>query len=332
MRNILIVLFTFTALFSCTKKNDKPEIWIYTSLYKDTIADIQPKLEQKFPGIKFNFFQAGSEEVASKVNAEELAGGTKADLLIFSDRFWFEEMAQKNRLHKYVPKGAEKVSATFRNTDGWYATVSHPIMVLAYNTDVLDEKSAPKTFKEMADPKWKNKFTTGSPLASGTNFTTVAFLQKSYGWDYYKALRKNDTIAEGGNSSVMRRVQTKERPVGWVLLENILRLPEGETKVKVIYPEDGAVIQTNILAIVANKAPRDSAQEVADWMFSTEGQEAMVRSHMHGSVPGIAAPKGAPTVEELIGKTSFKWSNEIVQEFMKNRESLKEEFAKIMLQ
>ena len=41
------------------------------------------------------------EAVFAKVNAEILAGGTKADILISSDRFWYEEMAQAKRLEPY---------------------------------------------------------------------------------------------------------------------------------------------------------------------------------------------------------------------------------------
>src|SRR6186997_640051 len=98
MRHLLVLLIL---LVGCTKSSNKKEIWVYTSLYKDTIADIEPKLKAQFPDLQVNFFQAGSEEVASKVSAEELGGGTKADVLIFSDRFWFEEMASKGRLHAY---------------------------------------------------------------------------------------------------------------------------------------------------------------------------------------------------------------------------------------
>lgn len=319
------------ATFGCTKKESKPELWIYTSLYKDTIADVQPRLEAKFPGYTFKFFQAGSEEVAAKVNAEELAGGTKADLFIFSDRFWFEEMAQKGRLHAYSPKGAARVPSMLRDADGRYAAVSIPVMVMIYNADAVAPADAPKTFKEMSDPKWKGKFATGSPLSSGTNFTTVAFLQKSYGWDYFKALRKNDTISEGGNSSVIRRVQTRERPVGWVLLENALRLQDTDEKIKIVIPEDGVVLQSNILAIAEKPSSRDAAREVADWFFGQDGQEAMVRSYMYAAVPGSAAPRGAPGFDTIL-KNAMKWTPEVVREFMEKRETLKEEFAKIMMQ
>ncbi|MCB0348603.1 MAG: extracellular solute-binding protein, partial [Bdellovibrionales bacterium] len=187
------VCLALLSLVSCKKEVNENEVWIYGSIYKDTIADIEPQLKEKFPDLDFHFYQAGSEEIATKVNAEILAGGTKADILIFSDRFWYEEAIEQGLLHKYVPKNVDKVPEFLKNTDGYYSAVSIPLMVMIYNSDAISDKDAPKTFKEMADPKWKGKFATGSPLASGTNFTTVAFLQKEYGWDYFKALRKNDT-------------------------------------------------------------------------------------------------------------------------------------------
>ncbi|MES2768653.1 MAG: extracellular solute-binding protein [Bdellovibrionota bacterium] len=328
-------LFLLLFLLLGCKETNPNEIWIYTSTYKDTVADVEPRLKAQFPEMDFHFYQAGSEEITAKVNAEMLAGGTKADIFIFSDRFWFEEAAELGKLHPYRPKGSENIDPLFKHPDGSYTTVSHPLMVMIYNSDVYNESTAPKSFKEMSDPKWKDKFATGSPLASGTNFTTVAFLQKLYGWDYFKALRANNTISEGGNSSVIRRVQTKERPVGWVLLENVLRLKE-DSKIKTIFPEDGAIVQSNVFAIAKKsgtgkeKSPAN-AEKVADWFFSKEGQEAMTRSFMYSALPGFPAPKGAKEFKEVV-KTSPKWSPEILKEIMEKREEIKEEFTHIMFQ
>lgn len=329
MKQIVLILFLVLTLVAC-KKDNPNEVWIYTSTYKDVVADIEPILKEKFPEIEIHFYQAGSEEIAAKANTEMLAGGTKADIFIFSDRFWFDEAAELKKLHQYTPKGSEKVDPLFKHPEGYYTTVSHPLMVMIYNSEVIDEATAPKTFKEMQDPKWKNKFCTGSPLASGTNFTTVAFLQKQYGWEYFKALRANDTISEGGNSSVIRRVQTKERPVGWVLLENVLRL-KPDSKIKTIYPEDGSIVQSNVFAIAKKEKSRTNAEKIADWYFSKEGQEAMIRGKMYAAVPGYTPPSGAKDFSEVV-KTAPKWSPEFLKEIMEKREEIKDEFTHIMFQ
>ena len=313
---------------SCTKNNEN-EIWIYTSLYKDTISDIQPKLEKDFPGMTFKFYQAGSEEIAAKVNAEIMAGGTKADLLISSDRFWYEEMAAFKKLEPYNTDQVKKIPAQFRHKDGMYNTLSIPVMVLAYNTESFKPSLAPATFKEMIGKKWRGKFSTGSPLASGTNFTTVAFLSKAYGWDFFKKLQNNGTISEGGNSAVIRRIQSKERPVGWVLLENLLRFQDKDKRLKAVFPKDGVVIHNNVLALTKKDGNREKVRAVAKWLFSKKGQDAMVRSYMYSPFADHSAPKGAPQFSELYAK-SFPWTPEFVSYVVKNREAIKEQFAEIM--
>ena len=329
MKRIMLLAVMALLPFSCTKKDEKTKVWIYTSLYKDTIADIQPKLAAAFPDVDVQFYQAGSEEVAAKVQAENLSGKIQADILISSDRFWYEDMASQAKLTAYKPAGSEKVEDFFRHPDHFYAALSFPVMVIAYNSEAVPEKDAPKSFKELADAKWKDKVSTGSPLASGTNFTTVAFLAKKYGWDYFSLLRKNNVISEGGNSGVVRRLQSKERPVGVVLLENVLRLTTTDARIKWIVPADGAVIQTNVLAIVKKEGEQEKIKKIADWMFSSEGQAAMSRSFMYPSVPGNAAPVGAPTFADL-EKTALPWTREFIAETMKTREEIKDKFAKII--
>lgn len=329
MKLILTTCLIALSVFSCTKKDNKPTVWIYTSLYKDTVSDIQPQLEKAFPNVKIQFYQAGSEDVAAKVQAENMAGKIQADVLIFSDRFWFEEMAAAGKLQSYKPAGSEKVIDLYRHPEGFYAVVSYPLMVIAYNNEVVKEGEAPKTFKELAESKWKDKVSMGSPLASGTNFTTAAFLAEKYGWDYFKNMRKNNLIAEGGNSGVVRRLQSKERPVGVVLLENVLRLKTADPRIQFVSPEDGAVIQSNVLALIKKETANENAQKIADWFFSEAGQVAMAKSFMYPSVQGMKDPEGAPEFTKIL-KTAKPWTKEFITNTMKEREKIKDQFSKII--
>jgi iron(III) transport system substrate-binding protein len=329
MKNVVILLLVFVVSFGCSKKSEKEKVWIYTSLYKDTVNDLKTKMEKDFPNIDVQFYQAGSEEVAAKVQAEALAGKIQADILISSDRFWYEDMGSKGSLLSYSPAGTENVEGHFKHPNGFYTAVSLPVMVMAYNSESLKEAETPKTFGELKDAKWKDKVSSGSPLASGTSFTTVAFLVKKYGWEYFTALRKNNFIAEGGNSGVIRRLQSKERPVGIVLMENLLRLTESDPRIKMIVPADGVVMQANVLAIVKKEGKQSSTKKIADWMFAKVGQEAMVQSFMYATMPGYTDPKGAPALSELL-KNAQPWSPEFITETMNSREKIKDQFSKIV--
>lgn len=331
MKMIALMASIFLLFSSCQKEdNSKTELWIYTSMYKDTIADLKPRLEKAFPGIKFQWYQAGSEDIAAKVQSEILAGALQADVLISSDRFWYEEMANNGNLHSYKSPATKDIADQLKHAGGFYTTVSIPVMVMAYNSEAVSPEEAPKSFKEMMDPKWNGKFTTGSPLSSGTNFTTMAMLQHHYGWEYIEALKKNKTISEGGNSAVIRRLQSKERPVGWVLLENLLRFQGKDDRLQTIFPSDGVVTHANVMAITNKKgADRNLAQKFADWMLTTEGQEAMTRSYMYSPIPSVAPPKGAPELSRIMSK-SFPWTKKFLDSVTKSRVSIKEKYTEIM--
>lgn len=331
--SLVISLIVFNIL-SCTSKTQKTKIWIYTSLYKDTISDIKPRLEQLFPNIDLQFYQAGSEDVAAKVQAEQTSGQIQADILISSDRFWYEELAAQNQLSPLESEQTKDIPEHFKHPQKLYHTLSHPIMILAFNTDSVDEKSAPHSYKELKESKWKDKVSMPSPLASGTSFTSVAFLSKEYGWSYFEDLKKNNIIAEGGNSGVIRRLQNKERPIGIVLLENVLRLQKSDPRIKYILPTDGAIIHSNVLAIVKKESSEEVKtlkNKIADWFFSDEGQKIMTQSFMYAARKGFPAPEGAPDWDKVVSQAP-KWNAEFLKETMKNRSTIKDQFSKIFLQ
>lgn len=331
MKSLLLLTLIFS--FGCQKdsKKEANTLWIYTSMYKDTIKDLEPKLAKDFPGVEFKWFQAGSEDIAAKVNGELLAGQLNADVLISSDRFWYEEMGNQGRLISYSPKGTESIDAQLKHPKGFYNTVSIPVMVLAYNAEAVKQSEAPTSFKEMAEGRWNEKFTTGSPLSSGTNFTTMAMLQHHYGWDYFKKLKQNKTIAQGGNSAVVRRIQNKERPVGWVLLENLLRFKGKDERLKTVFPKDGVVINANVMGITKKESDRTLAKKFTDWMYGQQGQAAMTRSYMYSPIPSFAPPEGAPPIADLL-KNSFKWTQEFLKKVTETRGQLKEQYTEIMFQ
>ncbi len=322
---LLIVPF----LTSCFENDKKQEVWIYTSLYKDTIAEITPKLEKAFPHLKIHWFQAGSEDIATKINTELMAGEAKADLLISSERFWYQELHDNGKLHSFKPLAYDQFLDDIKNPALTFHVASIPAMIIAYNSEAIEEKNAPKSFQDLLADKYKGLVTGGSPLSSGTSFTTMAALQSKFGWEYFKKLKSNNALLEGGNSAVMRRIQNKERPIGWVLLENVLRFQHDDPRIKVIYPSDGVITQFNTLAILKKSSPRTEVEKVANWIFSNDGQEAMIKSYMYSPLKDFKAPSGAPSFSE-IKSSVFPWTIDLIKEITLTRNELKDQFSAIM--
>lgn len=323
------ITFGLGVLTSCQKEEN--EFWIYTSIYKDTIAEIEGPLKEKFPDLKIQWFQGGSETVAGKVNAELAAGGTKADLFLTSDPFWYLEMKHAGHLLPYQSPAAQTLPEEMKDPENMFVVNRLPLMVIGYNSEAISENQVPKTWKELQSPQWKEKLSMGNPLQSGTNFTTVAFLSQTYGWDFFKKLRNQKIISSGGNSSVINRMETRERPVGVVLLENILKAQSNGSPVRAIYPSDGPVAIMSPIAISKQTKHTQKAKEIYDWFFSEVAQNAIVKSGMYSPLPNIQAPQGALPWAQIKEKI-LKWSPQLADEILKKRDEIKKNFSQIILQ
>ncbi|HRK03107.1 MAG TPA: extracellular solute-binding protein [Oligoflexia bacterium] len=318
----------------CTKSGEKPgrTLWIYTSLYNHVVQDLDQKLKSKFPDVEIRWYQSGSENVAAKVNSELLGGNTQADLLLTSDPFWYEELKKKGKLLKYTPPTEAKVRAQFLDPDGFYAGVRLPIMVIGYHRDAFSEQEAPKSFNDLLKPTFRDKIAMGSPLESGTAFTSVAVLAKHKGWDYFKKLRENGILVAGGNSAVFGRIETKERPVGIILYENLLAAAakNPNSRITAVLPSDGVILIPSPVAISATTPHPELAKSVVDFLFSKDAQGAIVSGHMHGLSELSPPLPGAINLSAVL-KLAFPWSPEWIQEVYSKRESIKQQFSEIVL-
>jgi len=324
---ILGLALTFSA---CTKKPDRPTVWIYTSLYPEVVSSMEPLLAQAFPDFEVKFFQGGSETIAARVNAELSGGKTQADLLLTSDPFWYQELKKGGHLLPYASPAAAQVPAEWKDPDSAYITVRVPVMVLGVNSKSVPQAQAPRRWKDLESPEWKGKLSMGSPLESGTTFTAIAVFEKTMGWNFIEVLRKQDMLSAGGNSAVLSRIETGERPVGILLLENLLKAKQKGSPVEVIYPEDGVLPIPSPIAITSKTAHPELARKVVDWFFSEQAQREMVKSGLYSALPLDLTPPGGRPWSEL-KKSSIRFDAELISLLFPEREKTKTKFQTLWL-
>lgn len=262
------------------------EVWVYTSVYPEVLKTLEGPLAAAVPGARVVWFQAGSEKVAARFEAELAGGGSPACVLLTSDPAWLEDLSARGALRPYVSPGALGVDRRWLRPT--WAAVRVSVMVLG------GPAGGPAGWRDLADPKFRGAFSSGDPMASGTTFTTVAAWEQAFGAEFLPALAENGWMAAGGNSAVLARMESGERPHGVVLLENLLAKGLPYT-----VPVEGAVAVPGPAAIAAGCPQPAAAQAVVDWLFTPEAQALFVAGHMHSPLPGVAPPAGAPPLESL---------------------------------
>lgn len=325
MRGLAMLLLC--ACLPACGDDGRAELWIYTSLYPSVIERVEPRLQAALPDVRLRWYQKGSEQVAARLNVEIDAGESPCDLLLTSDPFYYAQLKAAGRLLPYESPAASAVPPGFRDPDHAYVTVRLPLMVIAVNRERLPAEAWPRSFDDLTDPRLRGKVAMGDPLKSGTTFTTIAALVRAKGWAYVEGLRANDVVSAGGNSAVLHKLETGERPVGIILLENLLPSLEKGAPIEVIYPSDGAVPVPSPAAILAGTDQPDLARRVYDLLFSPEVQAAIVEGFMYSPLPGRAPPPGARPWSEL---RLVPWDQEFLHWVRERRADIKQRFRAIM--
>ena len=82
-------------------KGPSGTLMIYTSIYPDIVELVKPAIAKKFPDLKVNWFQAGSEQVMAKLAGEIEAKKVQADVLLVADPAYYLTLKDNGLLMLY---------------------------------------------------------------------------------------------------------------------------------------------------------------------------------------------------------------------------------------
>ncbi len=275
------------------------DVWIYTSMYRTVVDTLDPVIKQQLPAVTVHWYQAGSEKVLSRLEAELSAGGTQADLIATSDPFLYARFKAEGRWLPYASPNGQRTPRSLVDLDGQFATIRLSTMVLVCRKGL---EPAPAGFDQLTDPRWKGEVALGDPLTSGTAFTWSVFMEQAYGEEYFAKLRQNGARIAGGNAAVLQKLEGGEAKVGVLLLENALVARAKGSPIEIRWPSDGAVTIPGYAGILKSTRHARAAQAVLDVLLSSAGQAVIVEGDMHAADPRLAGPRGEPGLEAVIAK------------------------------
>ncbi|MCI0570117.1 MAG: ABC transporter substrate-binding protein [Myxococcaceae bacterium] len=312
---------------AASARDDAPtgELWVYTSMYRQVLDALEPLLKERLPKVRVHWYQAGSEKVASRLEAERAAGAIRADVLLTSDPFLYERLTREGLLTRYASPNALRIPRALLELDAHYAAVRLSTMVLVHREGLTHP---PAAFTELTQPRWRNRVALGDPLTSGTAFTWAVFMRARHGDAYFEELRENGAVVAGGNSAVLQRVESGEAEVGVLLLENALAAKARGSPIDVTWPSDGAVVIPGPVAILQTAQNPAAARAFVDVLLSPEGQRLIVeKGDMHAVDPRLPGPRGQGGVEALLARTQ-PWTPEVIDRGLVEGGALKEAFSR----
>jgi iron(III) transport system substrate-binding protein len=303
-------------------KKEGKVVW-YTSLALPTAEKIGKLFEAAYPGIKVEVQRTGSQRILQRVMQEQQANLKLVDVIHTSDAGHFVLLKEKKLLMKYTPAGVDAFPAGFKDKDGYYFTLRATVNVIAYNTKLVSAAEAPKTWKDLLDPKWKGKLVTAHPGYSGVISTHVLALVHLYGWDYFKQLAQNKLML----------VQSAVDPAGVVASgERAVAVDGGDyyyyqmkkkgNPIEVVYPKEGVPLVASPTAIASFAPHPNAAKLFTDFTFTRELQQVMADSEgLYTGHPEVKYPTDKPKLSDL------KLLNVDAEELEKRNEEIKSRFV-----
>ena len=230
-------------------------------------------------GIKVEFLSMSTGKALAKLQAED--GKTEADIWFGGGVDSYLNARDLGYLEPYKSPEVSAINPQYCDEDGHFSGLALVPAGWIVNDDILEEKGleAPKTWEDLADPKYKGEVIMADPAISGTNYAIVSGLIQALGeekaWDYFERLNENiDFFAQGGGEP-LEKVAAGEFAIGVVAITGGTYAVGETSPTSVVYPEDMIPWTPAPIAIFKNTKNLEAAKVFVDWYLSQHGQEIL---------------------------------------------------------
>ena len=172
MRAIVVALLLMThavwaaefdpALVDAARK-EGAATW-YTGLIVNQAArPLAEAFEKRFSGIRLSYARASNTETTLKILNEARAGRTAAD--IFDVTSGIYTLLDAHVVAAYPPRSAAGFAPEYKDKDGYWTASNLYFMTFCYNTNLIKPADVPRSFEDLASPRWAGKIAWTSELA-----------------------------------------------------------------------------------------------------------------------------------------------------------------------
>lgn len=274
-------------------------VMLYSSMQEDQLMAIKEGFEKKYPNIKMDYYFAGTGKVITKIATEHQSGQVAADVIWVGDPSDYIGFKNEGILEKYSSPEASAIADKFIDSEGYYTGARMMNMSIGYNTSLVTEEEAPKSWNDLLDAKWNNQIVMTDPSSAGTTKYFVGALLSSpdYGEEYFQKLKDNGCELESGTTATHNQVAAGAYKVGIMLDYVTQNLMDEGSPLGFTYIDKDLVSIFSPIGLVEGCANETNGKLLYDFILSKEGQEILVENNLL-SVRDDVDQKGA-SVEEI---------------------------------
>lgn len=259
MRLTSILAAAAVALGIGSAAAQEKRVTVYTAHISAIVDAMVPKFEKE-TGIKVDVVKLPSGDLVKRVRAEMAA--PRADVIWSIGGDQLEENA--DLLQGYQPREWDRIDPAYKISTN-YLPYTGVMYVFAVNKQMVKKADYPKTWTDLADPKWKGKVSSARADSSGSAFTQLTIVLQLHGWDMYGKIFGNFALSNS-SGAVPRFVNDGEALVGVTLKDSALKYVKAGGNLDIVYPADGtAVPPLSAIKLDNDKIAKDMKDIMAKW-------------------------------------------------------------------
>ncbi|MCK6451746.1 MAG: ABC transporter substrate-binding protein [Alphaproteobacteria bacterium] len=298
----LFGLFLAGLLCAAPAAAQTKQVVVYTS-NEDTLNRLVFGAFEQKTGIKVQPVSAGSGVVIKRVQTEK--DRPQGDVIWGVSRSLLE--TNKQYFEPYKSKNHDAIPAGYRAADNAWTGNNLHILVILQNTKLLPADQGPKSWADLADPKWKGKIAFTDPANSGSAYSTVTLMASLFGggdagWKKVEQVFANMKILNR-SSLVFQGVGNGEYPLGVSLEYAGYLWASNGAPVKVVYPSDGTVAQMEGCAVIKGGPNTEAARAFVDFVNQKDTRELILsktfRRPARQDVDLTKLPGGMPALSAI---------------------------------
>ena len=251
------------------------------------INDLVTKAFTEKYGIKVTVLRLASGDMVPRYSAERAANQATADLLTVgtpepfdNNPAWFIKLQQTD-----VPEFANYPKGRNGWSEGNMLTNVTP-NVIAYNTTLV--KDPPKTWQDVADPKWAGKLALTN-LASGRTYLGWANEMKNkYGIEFLRKIAANKPVSQPSGGPGAQQVAAGAFSISFPNATSLITPLIGQkAPIEMVIPNDPPVGSELRANVASNAKHPNAAKLLLDFRATVEGQELVCK----GAPGSTASPR-----------------------------------------
>jgi iron(III) transport system substrate-binding protein len=244
-------------------------------------------------GVQPEYIRLPTARMYDRVNAEFDAKKLEADYIGMTDLTLVKTWATRGLLASYKTPSFTQLPSELRDTEGQWYYVVRPITVIAVNTAMVKEGDAPKSWKDLFDPKWKGKIGMPSMDAGGSALTLYAFLRMKIAPDAWQKLAANEPRIYPSAAPTVADLTRGRTAVAISGASSYAEQIENGAPLKIVFPTDGLASFGEIGNVTVTAPHPNAARLYMNYITSKHGSATVAKQGSYGTHPGAPAPSKA---------------------------------------